>query len=125
MATIAARQPGFGNKVGAVWRAFDLQGATYAALLTCFGLALAYSNSTAGGGEALGPGSTFVRGLMWAGLALVVFVVATAFDSHWLKTFAWPLYVVQLGLLGLTLAIGTGVGGSSRWVSFGGVQFQF
>ena len=129
MATIPARSPGFGNwsasKVGAVWRAFDLQIATYAALLTCFGLAMAYSNSTAGGGEALGPGSTFVRGLMWAGLALIVFVVATAFDYHWLKTFAWPLYFVQIGLLTLTLAVGTGVGGSSRWVTFGGVQFQF
>jgi rod shape determining protein RodA len=112
-------------KVGAVWRAFDLQIATYAALLMCFGLAMAYSNSAAGGADVFGAGSVFLRGLMWAGLALVVFVVATAFDYHWLKTFAWPLYVVQLGLLGMTLAIGTGVGGSQRWVSLLGVQFQF
>jgi len=61
MASIPARTPGgFGSwtaaKVGAVWRAFDLQIATYAALLTCFGLAMAYSNSTAGGGAPLGSG---------------------------------------------------------------------
>ncbi len=131
MTTISANRPNprLGSwsaaKVGAVWRAFDLQIATYAALLMCFGLAMAYSNSAAGGADVLVGGSVFLRGLMWAGLALVVFVVATAFDYHWLKTFAWPLYVVQLGLLGLTLAIGTGVGGSQRWVSVGGIQFQF
>ena len=67
----------------------------------------------------------FLRGLMWAAIALAVFLVATAFDYHWLKTFAWPLYLVQLGLLVVTLAIGSGVGGSSRWVSIFGLQFQF
>ncbi len=46
----------------------------------------------------------------------MAFIVATAFDYRWLKTFAWPLYVLQLGLLVLTLAIGDGVGGSARWV---------
>src|SRR5258707_1836035 len=112
-------------KVGAVWRAFDLQIATYAALLACFGLAMAYSNSAAGGGDVLQPGSVFLRGLLWAGLALVVFVVATAFDYHWLKTFAWPLYFVQLGLLALTLAIGSAVGGTSRCGAVFGLQFQF
>src|SRR5258706_787273 len=113
------------SKVGAVWRSFDLQIATYAALLACFGLAMAYSNSAAGGGDVLQPGSVFLRGLLWAGLALVVFVLATAFDYHWLKTFAWPLYVLQLGLLGVTLVIGGGVGGSSRRGPILGLQFQF
>ena len=35
-----------------------------------------------------------------------VFVLATAFDYHWLKTLAWPIYALQIGLLVLTLAIG-------------------
>src|SRR5204862_1163702 len=111
--------------VGAVWRAFDFQLVTYAALLVCFGLAMGYSNTAASGIGLFDGGSVFLRGLMWAAIAIAVFLVAAAFDYHWLKTFAWPLYFVQLGLLGLTLAIGTGVGGSSRWVTFGGVQFQF
>ncbi|HEX5589115.1 MAG TPA: rod shape-determining protein RodA [Candidatus Limnocylindrales bacterium] len=113
------------RSVGAIWRAFDLQLATYAVLLTCFGLAMAYSNSVAGGDGALATGSVFLRGLMWTGIALVVFTIAASFDYHWLKTLSWPLYAVQLGLLGLTLAVGTGVGGSSRWVSVLGLQFQF
>jgi len=113
------------RSVGAIWRAFDLQLVTYAILLTCFGLAMAYSNAVAGGDGALTSGSVFLRGLLWTGIALIVFTVAAAFDYHWLKTLSWPIYAVQLGLLGLTLAVGTGVGGSSRWVSVLGLQFQF
>ena len=112
-------------KVGAVWRAFDLQLATYAALLAGFGLVMAYSNSASAGGDAFAGGSVFLRGVLWAAIALVVFIVAMAFDYHWLQTFAWPLYLVQLGLLVVTLGIGSGVGGSSRWVSILGLQFQF
>src|SRR3954447_837021 len=111
--------------VGAVWRAFDFQLVTYAALLACFGLAMAYSNTVAGGVGLFDGGSTLLRGLMWLAIAIAVFLVAAAFDYHWLKTFAWPLYLLQLGLLALTLVIGSGVGGSSRWVSVFGLQFQF
>src|SRR5262249_43080632 len=104
------------------WRAFDWQLAIYALLLACIGLAMAYSNT----GDALLQGdSTFLRGLMWAGIALVVFTASAVFDYAWLKTLAWPIYFVNLGLLAVTLVIGTGVGGSSRWISLGGFQFQF
>ena len=111
--------------VGAVWRAFDFQLVTYAALLVCFGLAMGYSNTAASGIGLFDGGSVFLRGLMWAAIAIAVFLVAAAFDYHWLKTFAWPLYFIQLGLLALTLAIGSGVGGTSRWVAVFGLQFQF
>ena len=46
-------------------------------------------------------------------------------DYHWLRTFAWPIYLVAIGLLVVTLVIGTGTGGVSRWVSILGLQFQF
>jgi rod shape determining protein RodA len=99
--------------------------AAYAALLATLGLVMAYSNSVEEGSSVLEGGTTFVRGLMWSGIALVAFVVATSFDYKWLKTFVWPVYVVQLGLLVLTLAVGSGVGGSARWVPIGPFQFQF
>ena len=113
------------RSIGAAWRAFDLQAAAYAALLAAIGLVMAYSNSAGEGRSLLEGGTTFVRGLMWTGIALIVYVVAVSFDYKWLKTFAWPLYVVQLGLLVLTLAVGVGVGGSARWVPIGPFQFQF
>jgi len=113
------------RSVGAAWHAFDLQLTTYALLLTCIGLAMAYSNSVGPGESALDSGSTFSRGLMWSGIAVAVFVVVSAFDYQWLKTFSWPLYLVQIGLLVLTLTIGSGIGGVARWVKIGDVAFQF
>jgi rod shape determining protein RodA len=113
------------KSVGAAWRAFDLQLTTYAALLVAVGLVMAYTNSIEAGSVPLEAGTTFSRGLMWAVIAVVVFVLATVFDYHWLKTLAWPIYGLQLGLLILTLAIGTGVGSTSRWVTFGPLTFQF
>src|SRR5262245_21856903 len=112
-------------RVSVVWRNFDLQLVTYAALLLAFGLAMAYSNTAASQVGIFDGSSVFLRALMWTMIAVAVSLVATVFDYHWLKTFAWPLYVVQLGLLVVTLAIGSGVGGTSRWVSIFGLQFQF
>src|SRR3954468_16122979 len=86
---------------------------------------MAYTNSVEQGQSLLAGGTTFVRGLMWTGIALVAFIVTTAFDYKWLKTFAWPLYGLQLALLVATLGIGHGVGGSSRWVAIGPFDFQF
>ncbi len=121
-----ARISDWGSRsIGTIWRAFDLQIATYAVVLACFGLAMAYSNSVASGEGALVTGSVFLRGLLWTSLALVAFILATAFDYRWLRTLVWPLYILQIGLLATTLAIGSGVGGSSRWISVLGLQFQF
>jgi rod shape determining protein RodA len=61
-------------------------------------------------------------------LAAITYAIATAFDYKWLRTFTWPLYLVNVVLLGLTLRFGSGVGeaaGSARWFSILGFPFQF
>jgi rod shape determining protein RodA len=113
------------RSVGAVWRAYDLQLTTYATLLGAVGLVMAYTNTVEGGQPALASGGVFSRALLWSGLAIVMFVAATAFDYRWFRTLAWPVYGFNLGLLVLTLAIGSGVGGSARWITFGPLTFQF
>jgi rod shape determining protein RodA len=113
------------KSVGAVWRAYDLQLTVYVVLLGAIGLVMAYTNSVEAGESVLRSGTTFTRALMWSGLAIVVFVGATLFDYRWLKTLRWPIWFANLGLLVLTLAIGTGVGGSSRWINLGPLTFQF
>ncbi len=113
------------RSVGAAWRAYDLQLTTYATLLGAVGLAMAYTNSVEAGQSVLDGSSVFSRALMWSALAIVVFTIMTAFDYRWLKTLAWPIYGVNLALLVVTLAIGTGVGGSARWVDIGPFTFQF
>jgi rod shape determining protein RodA len=113
------------RSVGAAWRAFDVQLVVYAALLVAIGLVMAYTNSVENGSTPLEAGTTFTRGLMWAGIGAIVFVLATLFDYRWLKTLSWPVYALQLGLLVLTLAIGDGIGNSARWITFGPLTFQF
>jgi len=113
------------RSVGSMWRAFDIQLVTYAGLLVAVGLVMAYTNSLEDGRLSLGSATTFSRGLMWAGIAVFAFLLATAFDYKWLKTFAWLIYAFQIGLLILTLAIGDGVSGAARWVRIGEFTFQF
>ncbi len=104
------------------WYGFDLQLAIFALSLTVVGLLMAFTNSAT---DPLQPGSIFTRGLIWLALAAVVFVASAAADHHWLRTFVWPIYALSIGLLLLTLLIGSGTGGVSRWVSILGLQFQF
>ncbi len=105
-----------------VWSVFDLQLAVYALALVVVGLLMAFTNS---GDAPLAAGSVFTRALMWLAIGLMIFTVAAAVDYRWSRTFSWLLYVVNLGLLVVTIAIGSGVGGASRWVTIMGLQFQF
>ena len=73
------------KSVGAAWRAFDLQLTTYAGLLLAIGLVMAYTNSVEAGGVSLQAATTFSRGLMWAGIAIVVFIVATEIVKYYLQ----------------------------------------
>jgi rod shape determining protein RodA len=123
------RLRGWAPKAGwLAWRNYDFQLTTYAVLLTLFGLAMAYSNSVGATHQSLTINSPFVRTLMWAVVAVVVLGLTTVFDYKWLRSFAWPMYFINIGLLLLTLRIGTGTGeagSAARWVVVAGFQFQF
>ncbi|HEY5520926.1 MAG TPA: FtsW/RodA/SpoVE family cell cycle protein [Candidatus Limnocylindrales bacterium] len=104
------------------WHSFDIQLAFYALALGIIGLLMAWTNSTGG---PLAAGSTFTRGLMWFAIAIVSFTLAAAFDYRWLRTFSWLIYLVNIGLLLVTMAIGVEINGAQRWVSVAGLTFQF
>jgi rod shape determining protein RodA len=111
---------------GVAWRDFDLQLFVYAVLLATLGLTMAYSNTAAQlGSDSLQGGTTFVRGIIWALVALAAFAGAAAFDYTWLKVFSWPIYLVNLALLAASLVLGSSDAVSARWVSIFGLQFQF
>jgi rod shape determining protein RodA len=123
------RLRGWAPKAGwLAWRNYDFQLTTYAVLLTTFGLAMAYSNTVGSTHEPVTINSPFVRSIMWGVIAVVVLALTTAFDYKWLRSFSWPLYLINIVLLVLTLRIGVGTGEAgtaARWVVIAGFQFQF
>src|SRR5664280_354502 len=120
---------GWAPKAGwLAWRNYDFQLTTYAVLLTVFGLAMAYSNTITTTHAGFSLTSPFVRSLIWAVIAAVVLGLTTVFDYKWFRSFAWPLYLVNIALLIFTLRFGTGTGeagSATRWVVIGVFQFQF
>jgi len=103
------------------WRSFDIQLAVAALSLAVIGLLMAWTNSPGG---PLSADSIFTRGLMWFAIAITAFAAVAVFDYRWLRTFAAPIYFLNIGLLILTLFIGITVNGAQRWISIGGLTFQ-
>jgi rod shape determining protein RodA len=103
----------------------DVQLAGYAGLLTALGLLMAYSNTVQMGNPVVAPGSTFMRGVAWTAIAAAAFGIAAATDYRWLRTLSGPLFVGEIAVLVVTLAVGSGVGGAARWITLGPVTFQF
>ena len=123
------RLRGWAPKTGwMAWRNYDYQLTIYAVLLTIFGMAMAYSNSVGRTHTVLTTDSPFVKTLEWAVIAAIVFALVTAVDYKWLRSFAWPLYFINVALLVLTLRFGEGIGEAGtagRWIKIASFQFQF
>ena len=120
---------GWAPKAGwLAWRNYDFQLTAYAFLLTLFGMAMSYSNSVGSTHETLTIDSPFVRTIMWAVVAAVVLGLTTILDYKWLSSFVWPLYLIDIVLLLVTLRLGQGTGEAgtaARWIKIFGFQFQF
>jgi rod shape determining protein RodA len=105
------------------WKHFDVQLLLYVLLLIGFGVVMGYS---AGFNEAtVGGISQTVKTLIWALIGLILFFVVAGIDYHWLRTLAAPIYVVVLGLLALTMLVGTNLFGAQMSVTIAGLDFQF
>jgi rod shape determining protein RodA len=105
------------------WRYFDVQLLLYVLLLISVGVVMGYSASFNDGGAA-GMSQT-VKTLIWAGIGITLFFVASSIDYHWIRTLAVPIYFVVLALLTLTMLIGTNLFGAQMSVTVAGLDFQF
>ncbi|HEX5579527.1 MAG TPA: rod shape-determining protein RodA [Candidatus Limnocylindria bacterium] len=106
------------------WRAFDLQRFLYVTLLIGFGVVMGYSAGFAEAGAGGGL-SQSVKTLIWTSIGLIIFFVAASIDYHWLQTLTVPIYATVLGLLTLTMLIGTNLFGAQMSISVAGLDFQF
>jgi rod shape determining protein RodA len=106
------------------WRAFDLQLFLYMILLIAFGVVMGYSAGFAESGAGAGF-SQSVKTLIWTSIGLILFFVAASIDYHWLQTLTVPIYFAVLGMLTLTILIGTNLFGAQMSITVAGLDFQF
>lgn len=113
-----------GTAVAREWRSFDVQLFVYVLLLIGFGVVMGYSASF---DEPTAPGtlSQPVKTVIWAAIGLTIFAVVASVDYHWLQPFAVPIYAAVLGLLALTLLLGTNLFGAQMSITVAGLDFQF
>lgn len=62
--------------------------------------------------------------LIWIGLSLFVALVIMLFDGKFFTTFAIPIYVINILLLLLVLALAREVAGARSWFEIGSFKFQ-
>jgi len=105
-----------------VWRDFDfaLLGAT---LILCgVGVGAIYSANLQS--ESAFMQSLYYRQFYWLGLSVVVMIVILWLDYHFIERMAYPLYLVNVGLLVWVNVAGKVSGGSQRWLSLAGLNLQ-
>ena len=124
MGAVAATTTLVDNVRARRWRAFDLQLFLYMLLLIAFGVVMGYSAGFADQGAGAGV-SQSVKTLIWTSIGLIIFFVTASIDYHWLQTFTAPIYVVVLGLLALTMLVGTSLFGAQMSITVAGLDFQF
>src|SRR5687767_9979050 len=106
------------------WRHFDVQLLLYVMLLIIVGVVMGYSAAFNDGSVAAGMSQT-VKTVIWAAIGLTLFFVASSVDYHWLRTLAAPIYLAVLGLLTVTMLVGTNLFGAQMSVTVAGLDFQF
>ena len=93
-------------------------------LLIAVGVVMGYSAASTIPHRTAGMSQT-VKTLIWAAIGLTLFFVAASVDYRWLRTLGVPIYLVVIGLLTLTMLIGTNLFGAQMSVTVAGLDFQF
>jgi cell division protein FtsW len=95
--------------------------------LAALGVAMVYSASSIVAQDKFGDGYFFLkRQALYAGLGLVLMLLAARLRYLWWERLALPLVIVSFLLLALVLVPGLGVevAGARRWIKFAGFGFQ-
>ena len=105
---------------------FDYNLLAVVILLTCFGLVMLYSTSAyeamlETGGDDM---SYFRKQAIISAGAMILALIGSQIDYHFLARFSMPLYWVSVGFLFITKFVGREVNGAKRWIYFGPISFQ-
>ena len=64
------------------------------------------------------------RQILWIGVSAIVALVITLIDPHIFSSTAYLIYIFVIGLLVITLFIGTATNGGLSWIKIGSFKFQ-
>ena len=101
---------------------FDWTIFTLALGLAGVGLVSVLSATWSGADQELDP--LVVRQLVWIGVGAALMIGAAVFDYRALGTYAYPMYVVAVGLLVVVAVAGHSTGGSRRWINLGLLKLE-
>ena len=101
------------------WKDFDWLLLAAAICLSVISLTEIYSSTMAQSTE-----NFFIRQLAWVCVGIIFLFVVAALDYHLIAEHIPWLYILSIGALVYTLALGHRVSGSKSWVRLGGVAFQ-
>jgi len=93
------------------------------ALALC-GVGLMSVISATWGGKHQGLDPLVVRQLLWIGAGTALLTVAALFDYRALGTYAYPFYIVAVGMLIVVAIMGHSTGGSKRWINLGVLNLE-
>ncbi len=101
---------------------FDWTVFTVALALGAAGLLSVLSATWTGAHHELDP--LVVRQLVWIGVGASLMTAAALCDYRALNSYAYPFYVVTLGLLTVVAVAGESTGGSRRWINLGLLKLE-
>jgi rod shape determining protein RodA len=91
-------------------------------LLAVIGMTALFSAVTAG--EADPDRAVYIKQLIWFGIAFTIMLFSLFFSYRVLERWAFPVYLVCVGMLVTVLLFGTSGGGSRRWLILGPFSVQ-
>ncbi len=95
------------------------------AVLTLFGLLNIYSATYSGDHTSLFNFGTFHgKQLIWIAVTVVTVTVILLSEPRFFSNAAYPIYILVLGLLVVTLFLAVTVNGGKSWIDIGGFRFQ-
>lgn len=121
------RSEGLRSRRGALgaWDRFDIWMVLAAIGLVVYGLLLIYSgSSTMYDGPALSLNNPVVKQGMFAAIGIVMMLVVSRFDYHYLTHYWWVLYAASIVSLIGVFFLGHTAFGATRWFEFGPIQLQ-
>lgn len=106
------------------WKNFDFVLFLSVVLIFCIGLAFLYSATYQYAKNGVYAYNFLLRQITWFALSLLLGAIIIKVDyQKWIEL-GYPLYALNLLILGLVLFLGKSRFGAQRWISLGGITFQ-